>query len=76
MAPSGGRQEVTVVSILFTCPWIELTLLSMRTWKDGYSHLRTSQCYRISPRALQGYLLFAIKGRFLLSLEGGLDFSF
>ncbi|XP_023508667.1 inactive serine/threonine-protein kinase TEX14 isoform X2 [Equus caballus] len=37
----------------FTCPWTELTLLWMRTWKDGCSNLRTAWSYRISPRALQ-----------------------
>lgn len=42
--------------IIFTCPWTELILLLMRTWKDSCSHLRrTRHCWTL-PRALQGCL--------------------
>lgn len=44
------------VTIIFTCPWTELILLLMRTWKDCCSHLRRTWHCWTPPRALQGYL--------------------
>nr|XP_058903662.1 inactive serine/threonine-protein kinase TEX14 isoform X4 [Kogia breviceps] len=61
MPPCQGRRGMIAVSILFTCPWTELTLRSMRTWKDGCSHLRTARSYRVPPGARQGRQIPKIK---------------